>query len=288
MKTKRTWTTILRATALSIALFCCAGTSAAEEQDELFDLNNIIVQGELYLWNRISDIFDLFRVGVAGGADIGFDIAVTKYAQLGAMVTKERGVDFPHFIPPFWMFHYYQQKKIFNTHEGYCATAAIGPYRFEKSDKDEGAASFLRHDWDLRAEAAAIGHIYVDFSAKETADFIVGFVGWDYANDDQKLDPSARRKPADQFSRGICNILFGAIEIPANIIRVTDEEGDMAGAAKGLGLGVWRFLCREIVGVVEFVSFPFGWEPIIEPEYLIQKTQNAVWNVKRPTFHKRY
>lgn len=287
MKTKSTWKNFVRGTVLAAALFC-AGANAAEQEDELFDLNNIIVRGELYIWNRISDVFDLFRCGIAGGTDIGFDIALTKYAQLGAMVTKERGVDFPHFIPPFWMFHYYQQKRIFNKHEGFCATAAFGPWRIEKADPGDGESSFKRNTWDLRIEAAALAHLYVNFSTKETGDFLAGFVGWDPSNDDQKLDPSARRKPADQFGRGVTNILFGALEIPFNIVRVTDEEGDMAGATKGVGLGVWRFLCREIVGVVELVTFPFGWNAIIEPEYPVQKTQNAVWNVRRPSFHRRY
>jgi len=62
----------------------------------------------------------------------------------------------------------------------------------------------------------------------------------------------------------------------------------MAGVTKGVGLGLWRFFVRELVGVVEFVSFPFGWEPILEPAYPIQKTKNSVWKVYRPQFQKRY
>jgi len=62
----------------------------------------------------------------------------------------------------------------------------------------------------------------------------------------------------------------------------------MAGISKGLGLGVWRFFCREVVGVVELVTFPFGWEPIIQPEYFYQKEKSTTWRVQRPAFHRRY
>jgi len=92
----------------------------------------------------------------------------------------------------------------------------------------------------------------------------------------------------DQLGRGLSNILFGVFEVPANIMRVTEAEGDLPGVTKGVGLGLWRFLCREAVGVVEVVTFPFGWEPIIAPEYIWQKNQDSTWRVYRPSFHKRY
>lgn len=274
-----------------VAMLCgilFAANAMAEDEDELFDLNDVVVKTEMYVWNRVSDLLDLFRVGLAGGADLGVDMQVTKFVQLGAMITNERGVDFPHLIPPLWMVHYYQHKQIFRTHEGYCGTLAFGPFRKDWVNVEDTKPYFDRPDWDIRLEVAAIAHIYVDISLPEIGDFFVGIVGWDPQNDDQEIDPSMRRRPADQFGRGICNILFGVAEIPANILRVTDEEGDLAGVSKGVGLGVWRFLVREVVGVVELVTFPFGWTPIIEPEYPIQKTKNTVWNVKRPAFHKRY
>ncbi|MBQ7650225.1 MAG: exosortase system-associated protein, TIGR04073 family [Victivallales bacterium] len=267
---------------------CLSCVTAQAQDEELFDLNTIIVKGELYVWNRISDALDLFRCGIGGGGDIGFDIALTEYAQLGAMVTKERGVDFPHFIPPFWMAHYYQQKPIFQTHEGYCATVAFGPWRKESVSPEEAIVHFGRDKWDIRLEAAIIAHLYINIDADEIGDFLAGFVGWDPKHDDQEVDVTVSRRPADQFGRGICNILFGVLEVPFNIIRVNEEEGDMAGISKGLGLGVWRFLVREVVGVVELVTFPFGWSAIIEPEYPVQKSKNSIWSVRRPSFHKRY
>ena len=285
MKTSNSLSRLLRMAILVACLFC---VTAKAQDEELFDLNTIIVKGELYVWNRISDALDLFRCGIAGGGDIGIDIALTEYVQLGAMVTKERGVDFPHFIPPFWMAHYYQQKPIFRTHEGYCATAAFGPWRVESVDPEDALVHFDRDKWDIRLEAAILAHLYVNIDTDEIGDFLAGIVGWDPKHDDQELDITASRRPADQFGRGICNILFGVLEIPFNIIRVNEDEGDMAGISKGVGLGVWRFLVREVVGVVELVTFPFGWTPIIEPEYPVQRSKNSIWSVRRPSFHNRY
>ena len=270
-----------------LAAIVLAGANLKAES-ELLDLNDILVRSQLYVWNRISDSLDLFRCGIAGGPGIGAEIAVTEYAQLGAYVTKEHGVDFPHFIPPLWLTHYYQQKPIFNRHDGYYATASFGPWRTTNADPDENAF-FPRHQWDLRAQAAlGIGQLYINFSATELNDVLAGIVCWDPAEDDQYPDPTAIRRPADQFGRGVCNILFGILEVPANVIRVNEEEGDMAAISKGLGRGVWRFVCREVVGVVELVTFPFGWEPIIQPEYFYQKKKSTSWRVQRPAFHRRY
>ncbi|MBR0459561.1 MAG: exosortase system-associated protein, TIGR04073 family [Victivallales bacterium] len=285
MKNNRSFGNLVRSTLLVAVLLC---TVARAEEEELFNLNDIIVKSELYVWNRISDVFDLFRVGIGAGGDIGVDLQVTKYLQLGGMVTKEHGVDFPHFIPPFWMVNYYENTPIFRKHEGYNASLAFLCWRREWNDPVDGQTRFERPDWDIRLELAALAHIYVNVSVPEIGDFLAGFAGYDPAGDDMKLDPSSRRRPADQFGRGISNILFGVVEVPKNVIRVSEEEGDLVGITKGLGLGVWRFLVREIVGVVEFVTFPFGWEPIIEPAYPFQKVEMVEWSVHPPSFQKRY
>ncbi|MBO4620820.1 MAG: exosortase system-associated protein, TIGR04073 family [Victivallales bacterium] len=86
------------------------------------------------------------------------------------------------------------------------------------------------------------------------------------------------------------NFLFGVMEVPLNILRVTRVEGDMAGATKGVGLGFWRFFVRECVGLIETITFPFGWEPIIEPVYVFDGSSDETtsWKVYKPAFHKRY
>ncbi|MFA6929184.1 MAG: exosortase system-associated protein, TIGR04073 family [Lentisphaeria bacterium] len=263
----------------------------ANAAEDTFDFNTIVVDGELYLWNRISDILDLARGGLAGGPGLGAEVAVTEYVQLGAYACYERGVTFPHFVIPFWLVDYYERNEpIFISHEGRYATAVFGPWRTEtKIDVSMLNRHFPRNKWDVRAQlSAAVLHAYVAVSPTEFWDLLAGVVGGDPSGDDERLDYVATRYPADQFGRGVCNILFGVFEIPVNMLRVTASEGDLPGMSKGLGLGVWRFLCREVVGVVEFVTFPFGWQPIIEPEYIFPVNQNATWRVYKPSFHKQY
>ena len=261
-----------------------------EDSSQIFDVNSVIVQGELYIWNRVADIFDILECGIGFGADIGVDLQITKYAQLTAIAKYGKGVEFPHFIPPFWMIHYFQHKRIFRVHDGKYAAVAFGPWRNQNVNEEERhQVTFTSDTWDMRAELALVAHLYADIKLEEVADFFTGFVGYDFKNDDYKIEDSLeRRRPADQLGRGVCNILFGALEIPFNILRVTDEEGDFPGISKGVALGIWRFLTREVVGVVELISFPFGWEPIILPEYTWQKTTGIVWQINRPSFQRYF
>ena len=262
----------------TVAILGATGAIAAENDDwfytnedqaQIFDVNSVIVQGELYLWNRVADLFDILECGIGVGWNIGFDAQITEYAQLAAIKKYGKGVEFPHFIPPFWMIHYFQHKRVFRVHDGQYSALAFGPRRNQNvTEEVRHQVTFTSDPWDLRLELALLAHLYVDVKLDETADFITGFFGYDFKHDDYKLEDSIeRRRPADQLGRGVCNILFGALEIPYNILRVTEDEGDFPGITKGVFLGVWRFAIREVVGAVELVSFPFGWDPIILPEY---------------------
>lgn len=282
---------LFRAAGLCVLAFLTISLTELKAQDEMFDLNSIIVDSQLYVWNRVSDLLDIMRGGIAGGPGLGAEIAITEYAQLGAYANHERGVTFPHFVIPFWLVDYYERNEpIFVNHEGKYATAVFGPWRIENTQEIAAIPRhFPRDKWDIRAQLdAALLHAYIAVRPTEFLDMLAGFVGWDPSADDQRLDYVATRLPADQFGRGFCNILFGAFEIPVNILRVTAAEGDLPGLSKGVGLGVWRFLCREIIGVVELVSFPFGWQPIIEPDYIFPINQNVSWRVRKPAFHKQY
>lgn len=263
------------------------------DRSDNFDLNALIVDFELYIWNRIADVLDIARVGLGVGFGIGAEVAVTDYMAIGFDYRHyAKGVDFPHCIPPLWLVDYYDKKPIFNIHETKqdYFTAAFGPCRYENINTEiEPNFIFPRRKWDIRvAVDALILNVNVTVGLDQVADLITGFVGFDLMGDDDHADQFATRKPADQFGRGVCNILFGIVEIPSNILRVTDVEGDLPGISKGVAVGIWRFLLREVVGVVELVTFPFGWTPIIEPEYVFQKEHGVTWKVNRPTFYKRY
>jgi putative exosortase-associated protein (TIGR04073 family) len=291
---KRQYQILLAVIALLATVNFTEIKAAAQYQDsDKLDINGAVVKTELYLWNRFSDLLDVFRCGIALGPGIGAEVAITNYAQLGAYANCERGMAFPHCFPPFWLVDYYEKNEnAFQFHGGDYATAAFGPWRAESHAKENEVETyhFERNKWDVRAQAdLALIHLYVAIRPTEIIDFFTGIVGYDFTLDDMKLDATQERKPADQFGRGLSNVLFGVIEIPGNIHRINSTEGDFAGATKGVGLGVWRFLCREVVGVVEVVTFPFGWQPIIEPAYVLDGgINNPMWKVYKPSFHKRF
>lgn len=74
-------------------------------------------------------------------------------------------------------------------------------------------------------------------------------------------------KALRQLGRGANNVLTGALEIPANILQVKEEDGDLAGLTYGTLRGTYRCIVREVVGVFEIVTFPVGFKPIVEPEF---------------------
>jgi putative exosortase-associated protein (TIGR04073 family) len=252
-----------------------------------FSVNELFVRGELYVYNRVADLFEVVRCGVAAGPAIGAEIAITEYAQLGAYAANEKGVSFPHFIPPLWLVPYFEDQPIFRVHQGLYKTVSFGPKRREnRIIADE---RFHRGPWDVRAQAAlGLVHLYANVETTEIGDFFAGFAGFDPKGDDAQLDPTARRKPIDQLGRGVCNVATGIIEIPFNMVRVNEEQGDLAGATTGLFRGTWRFLIREVVGVTEIVTFPFGWDPIVEPAYPFEPARNTDWRVNPLPFKKRY
>ena len=175
----------LRCAVVVLAL-CMFEAKAYEEE---FDLNALIVRSEMYVWNRISDFLDIFHGGIAGGPGIGFEVALTDYAKLGAYVSYERGVDFPHFLPPLWLIDYYARRPIFHFHEGYYATASFGPWRkqiygadatmyFPRGEiKDNVIWADTTSPWDIRLQIdALLIHPYINVRGLEVADFFFLFL----------------------------------------------------------------------------------------------------------------
>jgi len=268
---------------VSAALAFCAPGLRADEMS----VNNAIVKSELYVWNRFADFLEIVRGGVAVGPCIGAEVAVTEHAMLGAYAAEEKGVSFPHFLPPLWLVPYMEEAPIFSKHEGVYRTVAYGNVR--KENVTEEARHFDRDPLDVRAQLGlGIAHVYAAVKTKQVGDFFAGIAAQDPADDDAELDPAIRRAPADQFGRGLGNVLFGWIELGKNMIRVGRDEGDAAGFTKGFGLGLWRTVVREGVGVFELVTFPFGWSPMVEPEYVIQSSYTTDWRVNKPEFTSQY
>lgn len=250
-------------------------------------VNNALVQTELYVWNRIADALEVVRCGLAAGPCIGAEVAVTDKAALGAYWADETGATFPHFIPPLWLVPYAEEVQVFKTHEGKYSTVAYGNQR--KESATEAGVAFEREPLDVRAQLGlGLIHAYAAVKTKEVGDFVAGLVTFDPSDDDVGADPAVRRLPADQFGRGAANLLFGWIEIGRNMMRVRREEGEAAGFTKGFGLGLWRTGVREVVGVFELVTFPFGWGPLVEPAYVVQTAYTTDWRVNKPEFGSQY
>jgi putative exosortase-associated protein (TIGR04073 family) len=268
---------------ISAALALCAPVM----QTQGGAVNDAIVKAELYAWNRFADFLETVRCGVAVGPCVGAEVAFTDRYMLGAVAAVEAGASFPHFVPPLWLVPYAEESRIFSAHEGVYMTLAYGPVR--KENTTEISRHFDRDPLDLRVELGlAMAHAYVAVKTAEIIDFGAGFVGYDPADDDAKLDPTVRRAPADQLGRGAGNILFGWMEIYKNMVRIGRDEGDIAGATKGVGLGLWRTSVRGVVGVFELVTFPFGWSPVIEPEYVFQSSYITDWRLNHPEFTNQY
>ena len=62
--------------------------------------------------------------------------------------------------------------------------------------------------------------------------------------------------PFRKLGRGVVNVAAGALEIPMKIYDVNKEEGGLAALTYGLFKGIGYFVAREVIGVVEIVTFP--------------------------------
>ena len=271
---------------------CFAGTAKA---NETAFINDFFVRCELYVWNRLADFLETSRGGLAVGPAIGAEIAVTEYAQLGAYASNEYGVSFPVafpnvvglvLTPPLWTVPYLEGDEISVKHNGKYGTASFGPRRRESSIATE--IRFKRQKWDVRAQVAlGLVHVYYNFDTMEAYDFLAGIFTLDPKMDDERLDPTVIRHPGRQLGRGFANIFGAPLELPQTMIEFTSKEGDFAGATTGVAKGLWRAAMRGGVGVMEVVTFPMGWNNVIEPEYTYQPVRSTNWRVNRPDFRER-
>ncbi|MBP5183253.1 MAG: exosortase system-associated protein, TIGR04073 family [Lentisphaeria bacterium] len=91
-----------------------------------------------------------------------------------------------------------------------------------------------------------------------------------------------------KLGRGISNAAFGVCEFPIKWLEVNREEGGFAAITYGTFRALGYFVIREVVGVVEIVTFPvplpgcssvpdspeWGYAPIIRPEWVITPAQD--------------
>jgi len=94
--------------------------------------------------------------------------------------------------------------------------------------------------------------------------------------------------PIRKLGRGLSNLIFGVIEIPLQSYQTNEIEGGIAAVTFGLVKGISFFIAREVVGVVEIVTFPiplpgasvkkyddgWGYGPLMQPEWILDFNTN--------------
>lgn len=97
--------------------------------------------------------------------------------------------------------------------------------------------------------------------------------------------------PIEKLGRGIANCAFGPLELPMKWYDTTFEYGGIAGLTYGTLKGVAYVVAREVVGIVEIITFPFplpgcprerdgygwGYGPIMRPAWVVD-VDHDWWN----------
>jgi putative exosortase-associated protein (TIGR04073 family) len=86
--------------------------------------------------------------------------------------------------------------------------------------------------------------------------------------------PSNRQGPTRKLGRGISNVLFGWSELPHEIARVNEVEGNSAAGGYGVVRGVGRSAMRTAAGVFELLTWPF---PVVRGTYFPVLESDTHW-----------
>jgi putative exosortase-associated protein (TIGR04073 family) len=103
--------------------------------------------------------------------------------------------------------------------------------------------------------------------------------------------------PIRKLSRGLVNVACGALEIPMKVIDINEEENGLASVTYGLLKGISYCIAREVIGVIEIVTFliPFpeatddpresgwGYGPLMRPEWVIDQ-EHDYYNLFYPDY----
>jgi putative exosortase-associated protein (TIGR04073 family) len=84
---------------------------------------------------------------------------------------------------------------------------------------------------------------------------VVGFAAPALA--DIQDPPANDHGPTRKLSRGLANVVFGIAELPVQIARVNEREGNAAALSYGVVRGISRSYVRFHAGLWETLSFPF-------------------------------
>jgi putative exosortase-associated protein (TIGR04073 family) len=99
---------------------------------------------------------------------------------------------------------------------------------------------------------------------------VLGFAATSFA--DIQDPPGNDYGPTRKLGRGISNVVFGIAELPVQIARVNDREGNSAALGYGVVRGISRSYLRIHAGLWEMLSFPFPvnqgtYRPVLPSHY---------------------
>ncbi|MDD5408686.1 MAG: exosortase system-associated protein, TIGR04073 family [Candidatus Omnitrophica bacterium] len=83
--------------------------------------------------------------------------------------------------------------------------------------------------------------------------------------------------PVHKLERGLINIVTCPVELPASMLSVADEKGQIFGFFIGTAEGLFTTLFRALSGIYDTATFliPSYSKPIMQPEYALQSLDNA-------------
>lgn len=88
--------------------------------------------------------------------------------------------------------------------------------------------------------------------------------------------PRQRYQPADKLMRGITNLITAPLEIPRRLRARTRGDNTFRGWSLGASQGLGYTVVRIAAGAYEVLTFPApapkDYAPILEPEYVWEKT----------------
>jgi putative exosortase-associated protein (TIGR04073 family) len=84
---------------------------------------------------------------------------------------------------------------------------------------------------------------------------VFGFASTSFA--DIQDPPGNAYGPTRKLGRGLANVVFGVAELPVQIARVNEHEGNSAALSYGVVRGLGRTCMRFHAGLWEMFSFPF-------------------------------
>ncbi len=71
--------------------------------------------------------------------------------------------------------------------------------------------------------------------------------------------------------QGLAGVTLGFLELPGNMVDVSNKEGVLLGCTEGFLKGLVMVPIRELVGAYQVLTFPFdiekGYKPVLEPDY---------------------